>query len=291
MQEVHDVGRAAAARIFENEADPAFRRRAMWIGSNLWHHFHGKDHRLLDIGCGRGFYFPLYHALNSEISGIERDPEPLSVARLRAKDVGADVFEGSADRLPFEDSSFDVAIMSEILEHLPSPGLALQEARRVLAPDGLLLITVPNANYPFAWDPINWLLEAVVGKPIRRGMLAGIWANHERLYTQQQLVEEVEASNFTVRQVIHHTHFCMPFLHNIVYGLGMPLLEKRLLPRNWADIAERGNGNASRGSRFNPVAAAIRLVHWFDRKNSDAEAATVSTVNICIAATPRPAAP
>ena len=134
------------------------------------------------------------------------------------------------------------------------------------------------------------LLEATVGKPIRRGTFAGIWANHERLYTRQQLVEEVEDNNFTVRQVVHHTHFCMPFLHNVVYGLGKPLLEKRLLPRNWADSAERGNGNAS-GGRFNPVAAAIRLVRWFDRKNSDVEADTFSTVNICIVATPRPAPP
>jgi hypothetical protein len=79
----------------------------------------------------------------------------------------------------------------------------------------------------------------------------------------------------------------MPFVHNIVYGLGKPLLERRLLPGNWAGSAERGTGDASSRRGLNPVAAAIRLVHWFDRKNGDAEAATTSTVNICVMATPR----
>src|SRR4051812_11269811 len=104
-------GRSIAERLFQNEADPAFRRRAIWIGANLWGRFSGQPFRLLDIGCGRGYYFPLYHSLGAEIVGVERDAEPLSAARLQAERFDAVVQDASADHLPFPDESFDAVVM------------------------------------------------------------------------------------------------------------------------------------------------------------------------------------
>jgi SAM-dependent methyltransferase len=49
--------------------------------------------------------------------------------------------------LPFEDESFDAAIMMEALEHLVAPDLAAAEVRRVLIPGGVLLVTAPNISY------------------------------------------------------------------------------------------------------------------------------------------------
>lgn len=46
-------------------------------------------------------------------------------------------------RLPYDDASFDVVIHSDTLEHVPDPGLGLRECRRVLAPDGAVVFTVP----------------------------------------------------------------------------------------------------------------------------------------------------
>jgi SAM-dependent methyltransferase len=50
-------------------------------------------------------------------------------------------------RLPFEDESFDAALMIETLEHLIAPDLAAAEVRRVLNPGGVLLVTAPNISY------------------------------------------------------------------------------------------------------------------------------------------------
>lgn len=280
-----DEGRSAAERIFEGDADPAFRRRAVWIGSHLWRHFCGRPYRLLDIGCGRGFYFPLYRALGATIWGVERDSWPLSMARVRGQQSEAIVLNASAEALPFADGTFDAVVMSEILEHLPDPVKALQEARRLLAPTGLLLVTVPNANYPFSWDPINWVLERTTGRPIRNGLLAGIWANHLRLYTKDHLLDEIRAAGFVVRESFVHTRHCMPFVHNIVYGVGKPLLEAAWLPKNWTKGAERGCGSNNYRSSRNPLVLAIRLINWLDRKNGDAEADDAPTVGICAMAT------
>src|SRR5690348_8364860 len=279
-----DEGRAAAERIFENDADPAFRRRAIWIGSRLWRQFGGRSHKLLDIGCGRGFHFPLYGALGSTIWGVERDAVPLSLARLRGQQSAAVVLDASAEALPFADETFDAVVMSEILEHLPDPVKALREARRVLVPMGLLLVTVPNANYPFLWDPINWLLERASGRPIRKGLLAGIWANHLRLYTQDALLGEIQGAGFVVQESLVHTRYCIPFAHNIVYGIGKPLLETAWLPDSWAKTAGRGTHGENHLRRRNPVAQGIRFIRWLDRKNKDAEVDDAPTVNICVMA-------
>lgn len=278
----------SADLIFANEADPAFRRRARWIENAIRTRFGDGKPRLADIGCGRGFYFPLYHALSLKVSALERDPEPFAIALERGQAVGANVVQGSAEALPFGEGEFAVAVMSEILEHLDEPVAALRETYRVLADDGMLLITVPNANYPFLWDPINWLLERTTGRPIRRGLLAGIWANHVRLYTPKSLAADVLEAGFRIEATVLQTHYCMPFVHNIVYGLGRPLLERRLLPKTWAESAERGEGQKARGRWFNPVALGIRLIHWFDSANGDSEPAGRSSLNICLVAVKSP---
>lgn len=274
-------GSAIAETIFANEADPAFRRRAIWIGGNLTARFQGRQFRLLDVGCGRGFYFPLYAAVGARVTGVELDAAALRAAEPRAAAAGAVVLSARAERLPFEDGSFEAVVMSEILEHLDSPQQALDEAFRVLSPDGLLLVTVPNANYPFAWDPINFTLEAMGAGPIRQGPLAGIWANHVRLYETPALSRSVTASGFDIIEVFSHTTRCLPFAHNIIYGLGKPLLEKRLLPGSWARSAERGTGNAG---GFNPVRWGITLIRWADRGNGQRARPDQRAQNICLSA-------
>lgn len=276
-------GRDAAATIYANEADPAFRRRALWIGQELANHHGGPGASVLDIGCGRGFYLPLYEKLGLSATGVERDPGPRHVAEQTAARTGARIIDASAENLPFVDESHDIVVMSEILEHLDDPLSALTEAYRVLRSGGLLLITVPNAEYPFLWDPINFTLERVARRPIKRGPLAGIWANHIRLYTQTALSEPVSQAGFHMQDCFAHTTACLPFVHNIVYGLGMPLLENRLLPGVWASGAERGTGRQPKG--YNPVALGIRLIHWCDRGNTDRAAPGRRAQNICLKAT------
>jgi 2-polyprenyl-6-hydroxyphenyl methylase / 3-demethylubiquinone-9 3-methyltransferase len=274
-------GQAAAARIFANEADPAFRRRALWIGQELASHAAGAPFRVLDIGCGRGFYLPLYAALNATATGVELDPVPRAMAEQRARETGATILAAQAEALPFPDASFEAVVMSEILEHLDEPVAALTEARRVLVPGGLLLVTVPHADYPFFWDPLNFTLEALFGRKIRKGPFAGIWANHVRLYRPTDLRASVEKAGFAVKDLFGHTSRCLPFVHNIVYGLGKPLLDRRILPQGWAKSAERASGKSG---RFNPVALGIGLIHLADRSNPEREPEGRRSQNLCLKA-------
>ena len=103
-----------------------------------------------------------------------------------------------------------------------------------------------------------------------------------RLYEREELRARVAAAGFVVRAERAFTHHCFPFSHNLVYGLGMPLLESGLLPAGLAQAADRTAFDQADGSALNPMRLAIQLLHWFDRHNPLDEPAGRSTVNLAI---------
>ncbi len=93
-----------------------------------------KEKKVLDVGAGDGC---ITHALGAK--GIEYEPDGVKIAQ----EHGADVIQGDAHDLPFEDNSFEAVVMIDSIEHLEDPIKALKEARRV-AP--VLYIHTPPLN-------------------------------------------------------------------------------------------------------------------------------------------------
>lgn len=269
------------------EPDPAFRRRAAWILAEIGARFPAGNCDLLDIGCGQGFYFPLYLAMGARVTGVEADPVPLAQAMARGQALGAEVHAAQAEHLPFASGGFDAVVLSEVLEHLTNPELALAEAARVLRPGGLLLVTVPHANYPVLWDPLNKGLQAAGLAPIRQGIFAGIWANHERLYTAEMLKTQVAKAGFSIDSLIFQTRACLPFIHNLVYGIGRSALEGGILPKRWLSGGLRGaEGKGDTGRQGSgPIALAVRAIRRIDLANPDYTETPGPTVNLCLSAT------
>lgn len=266
-----------------NEADMAFKKRV----ETIFEWIPPDDGKLiLDCACGRGFYLNMYRYVSAcRLVGLELDAEVIQKAR---RNVGhlpdITLTRGNIYALPFPDNHFDGVILSEILEHVEDDVAGLREVLRVLKPGGVAAITVPNAHYPFLWDPINWTLERVFGTHIQRGPLAGIWANHVRLYRREQLRAAVEEAGLIVERERAFTHYSFPFIHNIVYGLGKPLLESGLLPDGMAAAADRTTFDQNRGSLLNPVNFGVAVLNLFDRPNRLDEPLDRSTVNLAIKA-------
>jgi len=275
------VDASVIAHMTRNEADMAFKKRVQtifdWIDPQ-------DDDLILDCACGRGFYLNMLRYVSQcRLIGLELDWPVIQKAQQNVGHLpnllltNANIYQ-----LPYADDTFDGVILSEILEHVDRDVDGLKEVFRVLKPGGVVAVTVPNANYPFWWDPINRTLENVFHTHIQHGPLAGIWANHVRLYTAEQLRASVSAAGFAVEEERAFTHHSFPFIHNIVYGLGKPLLESGALPAAMANAADRTTFDKNDGSLLNPINLGLKIFNWFDRPNVINEPSGRSTVNLAI---------
>jgi ubiquinone/menaquinone biosynthesis C-methylase UbiE len=101
----------------------------------------GATGRVLEIGIGSGLNLPLYGNAVEVVVGIDISPEMLAMAEravATAKPSVIRLLEGTAERLPVDDRSFDTVVVTWALCSIPDPIGALAEARRVLRPGGSL---------------------------------------------------------------------------------------------------------------------------------------------------------
>lgn len=271
---------ARLAVLLRNEADLAFKRRIPLVFRYLDPQ---PSDLILDCGSGMGFLLrALARLYPSRLVGLERRAATIKVAQRELAGTRVRLTQGDASVLPFTMDTFDKIAMTEVLEHLPSAGAALAEIWRVLRPGGVLALTVPNADYPFLWDPLNKTLERLlhIHVPSDIWWLAGIWADHVRLYSPQTLRAELEGANFIVEELTPYTHYCLPFHHFLVYGLGKNLIQRGLLPGPLAQAADRFRGEENTGSLLNPMNVAHRLLEWVDRGNEGLRDPSLSYVGI-----------
>ena len=97
--------------------------------------------QLLDFGCGAKPYQALFSNTKNYI-GIDIEDE----GQHDHKNENIDYYY-DGNNIPFDNETFDSILTSEVLEHVPDVDKALKELKRVLKPDGKILITVP-----FTWQ-------------------------------------------------------------------------------------------------------------------------------------------
>ncbi len=94
--------------------------------------------RILDVGCGLGFL----------LSGINKEWQRIGVELSEfAADIASKwgtVFRGTLEEASFDSKSFDVVVLHHVIEHVPNPESLIIEIRRILKPDGMLILGTPN---------------------------------------------------------------------------------------------------------------------------------------------------
>ncbi|MFM9963304.1 MAG: class I SAM-dependent methyltransferase [Planctomycetaceae bacterium] len=113
--------------------------------------------RLLDVGCGAGEALDRCADLGWETWGVE----PSQAAARTAERNGHRIWNGSLEECDVPDHSVDVVRMIHVLEHVPSPTLALRAIERVLRPGGRLIVEVPHIRQIGAglFRDFNWSLD------------------------------------------------------------------------------------------------------------------------------------
>lgn len=245
--------------LLSHTGDMALRRRAKWILEKI---YFKNPKSILDIGCGDGFYLYLLYSLfpNVKIIGVDNDKNALKSASSNLKGGSVKLKYEDIYNLSFYNNSFDVVILSEVLEHLDDDFKGLQQVYRILKSKGLLLISVPNRNYPLLWDPINWIAERIFNTHIPKGFWAGIWNQHKRLYSPHELERLLKKGGFRGIKTEVLTHICLPFNHYLLN------IFARMLAVRSASLEKNPLSKFSGGGRkklFNP----FWLLFQFDKLN------------------------
>jgi len=101
----------------------------------------GKGRRVLDLGCASGYLATILAGRGFDVVAVDRAGAVAGVPPFTF--VAADLDAG----LPPLDGRFDVIVMADLLEHLRDPLAFLRAARGLLAPDGVVLASLPNSGH------------------------------------------------------------------------------------------------------------------------------------------------
>jgi demethylmenaquinone methyltransferase / 2-methoxy-6-polyprenyl-1,4-benzoquinol methylase len=129
---------------------------------------------VLDVATGTGAVArELLRQKGCTVVGLDQSPEMLAEARRRLPE-SVELVEGSAERLPFPDASFDALTFTYLLRYVSDPAATLRELARVVRPGGTIAgleFAVPHG----VWRPL-WELHVRVALPVAGRVISGGWA-------------------------------------------------------------------------------------------------------------------
>jgi SAM-dependent methyltransferase len=177
----------------------------------------------LDCGCGTGENARVLRQMGWRVTGITVSPRELEMASECCESVLlGDLNSG----IPQEAvGPFDLVVFSHVLEHLLQPEVALREARRLLGPDGRIIVALPNVLY---WRlRIKFLFGEFKYEP------TGIMdETHVRFYTFHSGMELLRSNGFDVVSTLGDGDLPLPFLRRLLPAFARFLdpLASRLVP-------------------------------------------------------------
>ena len=109
-------------------------------------HLDPRGKRALDVGCGGGLLAEEFAALGCAVTGLDPSRASLKAARSHAAQHNVDIcyLAATGERIPFEDSSFDIVLCCDVLEHVSDLDRVISEISRVLKPDGVFFFDTLN---------------------------------------------------------------------------------------------------------------------------------------------------
>jgi SAM-dependent methyltransferase len=177
-----------------------------WFRSARVRRFAGRrPGRALDVGCGDGSFLAALARRRWEVYGTELSAPIAATARQR---LGDRIRVGEAEHGAYPDASFDLITFWHVLEHLNNPRTALAEARRLIKPDGTVVVAVPN-------------IRSFQARCFRQDWLHLDVPRHRWHFDPATLSDLARRCGFEVKQIRHFSMEYGPF--GIIQGIATRL--------------------------------------------------------------------
>lgn len=168
----------------------------------------GKYSSVLDVGCGDASHLMMVNNETTTLAGIDPDIQSIEEAK---KNFPNGIFKvGYAEKLPFQDNTFDCVLFSDVIEHVSDDRKSLKEICRVLKPNGKLLLTTPHLGLFFLLDPLNY--SYFISKLLRRNPKKP----YHRHYSLNRLNVLLSEAGFDQPSLIHRGGLLLtPLVYNL----------------------------------------------------------------------------
>jgi ubiquinone/menaquinone biosynthesis C-methylase UbiE len=173
-----------------------------------------KISNVLDIGAGNGIFLDIVKEFNKKIITLGLDMSPEHVKTLRKK--GHISIHADAEKIPLENESVDMIFLFSVIEHFYDSKV-LNEIKRVLKPDGILLLETPNKYGIYEYKELVYfgvnfkdIFNSLRGKP------RNYFPYHVNLYSKNEIIKTVKNYDFIIEN-IETRGFCLPFFGNVNY--------------------------------------------------------------------------
>ncbi|KKN21937.1 hypothetical protein LCGC14_0920320 [marine sediment metagenome] len=153
MKTYEDKYRKNIHKMYSNQKLTKLNNRYLTILKNI-----PKGNCILDVGCGNGEFTKYFFKKYKKVYGIDISETALKLARQK-KIISKQVDLDNCTNLPFESKFFDTLVCTEVLEHLITFQKVFKLFYKVLADDGFLIVTVPNAGW---W---RFRMNVLLGRP------------------------------------------------------------------------------------------------------------------------------
>lgn len=166
--------------------------------------------KIIDIGCGNGaFALVLREQTKAETWGIEFMDAQAQVAAQKLDTVFSGPCENFIDELP--DNYFDAIYFNDVLEHLVDPYMVLGKIKKKLAPNGVVISSIPNVRYH------NTFVKVIFNKDWKYEDYGVMDRTHLRFFTGKSIKAMYEDLGYTVQthEGLNKSRSLKPYLYNI----------------------------------------------------------------------------
>jgi len=168
---------------------------------------------MLDVGCAEGYYISAFRRQNRERYAVGLDLALSYLKKAKEKCPTIDLIEADVEHLPFRDSSFEIVLCSETLEHTVHPKKAFGEIVRVASK--YTIVTAPSRSFVFRIPPMrlfryNAIMARIFGRELSKDPFSDLgpgFGHLQELSLQEMIIWAKELDCRVIKSKVLYTFY------------------------------------------------------------------------------------